>query len=125
MFSRFGGGIHPPEHKSITEELKFVNLPIPHTCYIPLQQHVGAPAKLAVNVGDLVTEGQLIGRADGLISANVHSSIPGKVAAIATVRHGVRAAGVRCHRGRGIVFLIGHAPGDLRLDGPLPRRNTR
>lgn len=85
MFSRFGGGIHPPEHKSITEELKFVNLPIPHTCYIPLQQHVGAPAKLAVNVGDLVTEGQLIGRADGLISANVHSSIPGKVAAIAAV----------------------------------------
>ena len=48
MFSRFGGGIHPPEHKSITEDLKFINLPIPHTCYIPLQQHVGAPAKLAV-----------------------------------------------------------------------------
>lgn len=85
MFSRFGGGIHPPEHKSITEELNFVNLPIPHTCYIPLQQHVGAPAKLAVKVGDLVSEGQLIGRADGLISANVHSSIPGKVADIAAV----------------------------------------
>jgi len=85
MFSRFGGGIHPPEHKSITEELKFVNLPIPHTCYIPLQQHVGAPAKLAVKAGDIVSEGQLIGRADGLISANVHSSIPGKVADIAVV----------------------------------------
>jgi electron transport complex protein RnfC len=72
MFSRFGGGIHPPGHKSITEDLKFVNLPIPHACSIPLQQHIGTPARLAVNVGDLVSEGQLIGCADGYISANVH-----------------------------------------------------
>ncbi|HNW27195.1 MAG TPA: electron transport complex subunit RsxC [Spirochaetota bacterium] len=85
MFSRFGGGIHPPGHKSITEDLKFINLPIPHACYIPLQQHIGAPAKLAVAVGDIVSEGQLIGRADGFISANVHSSIPGRVADIAPV----------------------------------------
>jgi Na+-translocating ferredoxin:NAD+ oxidoreductase subunit C len=85
MFSRFGGGIHPPGHKSITENLKFINLPIPHTCYIPLLQHIGAPARLAVKIGDLVSEGQLIGAADGDISANVHSSIPGKVVAIAPV----------------------------------------
>jgi electron transport complex protein RnfC len=82
MFSRFGGGIHPPGHKSITEDLKFINLPIPHTCYIPLLQHIGAPARLAVKTGDFVSEGQLIGAADGVISANVHSSIPGKVADI-------------------------------------------
>ncbi len=85
MFSRFGGGIHPPGHKSITEEQKFINLSIPHVCSIPLQQHIGAPAKLAVTVGDVVSEGQLIGSADGVISANVHSSIPGKVVDIATV----------------------------------------
>jgi electron transport complex protein RnfC len=85
MFSRFGGGIHPPGHKSITEDLKFINLPIPHTCFIPLLQHIGAPAKLAVKTGDFVSEGQLIGAADGVISANVHSSIPGKVADIASI----------------------------------------
>ncbi len=85
MFSRFGGGIHPPGHKSITEDLKFINLPIPHACYIPLQQHIGAPARLAVATGDIVSEGQLIGSADGFISANVHSSIPGKVVDVATV----------------------------------------
>ncbi len=85
MFSRFGGGIHPPGHKSITEDLEFVNFPIPHACYIPLLQHIGAPSKLAVTVGDIVSEGQLIGSADGFISANVHSSIPGKVVDIATV----------------------------------------
>jgi len=85
MFSRFGGGIHPPGHKNITEDLKFINLPIPHTCYIPLLQHIGAPAILAVKIGDLVSEGQLIGAADGVISANVHSSIPGKVVDIAPI----------------------------------------
>lgn len=86
MFSRFGGGIHPPGHKNITEDLKFINLPIPHTCYIPLLQHIGAPARLAVKIGDFVSEGQLIGAADGVISANVHSSIPGKVVDIAPIR---------------------------------------
>lgn len=85
MFSRFGGGIHPPGHKSKTEDLKFKNLPIPHTCYIPLLQHIGAPARLAVNIGDFVSEGQLIGAADGVLSANVHSSIPGKVADITSM----------------------------------------
>lgn len=85
MFSRFGGGIHPPGHKSITEDQKFINLPIPHACSIPLQQHVGTPARLAVSVGDMVSEGQLIGSADGFISANVHSSIPGKVADVVPV----------------------------------------
>jgi electron transport complex protein RnfC len=85
MFSRSGWGVHPPESKAGTKGLKFINLPIPHTCSIPLLQHVGAPAKPAVSRGDLVAEGQLIGSADGVISANVHSSIPGKVADIATV----------------------------------------
>ncbi len=85
MFSRFGGGIHPPGHKSITQDLKFINLPIPHACSIPLQQHVGAPAEPVVSVGEIVSEGQLIGRAKGVISANVHSSIPGKVVDIAPV----------------------------------------
>lgn len=85
MFSRFGGGIHPPEHKNITELQKFINLPVPHTCYIPLLQHSGVPARLIVGRGDLVSEGQCIGRADGPRSANVHSSIPGKVVDIAGI----------------------------------------
>ncbi len=83
MGSSFPGGIHPPEHKGATRDLEFLNLPVPHTCYIPLQQHIGAPAKPVVQPGDGVTEGQLIGAADGFISANVHSSIPGKVLDIA------------------------------------------
>ncbi len=75
----FKGGIHPLENKDITNDKKFITLSIPHVCYIPLQQHLGKPAKPVVDVGDVVQEGQLIGEADGFISANIHSSIPGKV----------------------------------------------
>ncbi len=85
MFSSFRGGIHPRENKQITEELPFTNFSIPHSCSIPLQQHIGAPAKPVVEQGEYVKEGQLIGEADGLVSANVHSSIPGKVQDIAEV----------------------------------------
>ncbi len=85
MFSSFRGGVHPREYKGITEELPFTNFSVPHTCCIPLQQHIGAPAKPVVEAGDYVSEGQLIGEAQGLVSANVHSSIPGKVREIAEV----------------------------------------
>lgn len=78
-FLSFRGGIHPPGMKELTKDKEFSNLPVPHTCYIPMQQHIGKPAKPVVEVGDAVQEGQLIGATDGFISSNVHSSIPGKV----------------------------------------------
>ncbi len=78
----FKGGIHPLENKHYTEDIEFTALSVPQTCYIPLQQHLGKPAKPVVNVGDMVEEGQLIGEADGFISANIHSSVPGKVVEI-------------------------------------------
>lgn len=78
----FKGGVHPPEHKKATEHSDVENLSIPHECFIPLQQHIGKPAVPVVEVGDYVNEGQLIAKADGFISANVHASVPGKVTAI-------------------------------------------
>jgi electron transport complex protein RnfC len=85
MFASFGGGIHPPVHKGGTKDLNFINLAIPHICFIPLQQHIGTPAIPVVEKGDMVYEGQLIGRAQGFVSANVHASIPGRVLDIAEV----------------------------------------
>ncbi|MDY6935421.1 MAG: electron transport complex subunit RsxC [Spirochaetota bacterium] len=75
----FRGGIHPSENKHFTEDKKFTNLSIPQLCYIPLQQHIGKPAVPVVEVGDTVQEGQLVGKAEGFVSANVHASVPGKV----------------------------------------------
>jgi len=79
----FAGGIHPPENKHVTADKPFANLSIPQQCYIPMLQHIGRPAKPVVQVGDTVAEGQLIGEADGLISANIFASIPGRVVEIA------------------------------------------
>lgn len=46
---------------------------------IKLSQHIGAPAKAIVSVGEIVSEGQLIAEpADGL-SVGIHASICGKV----------------------------------------------
>ncbi|MBS6930713.1 MAG: electron transport complex subunit RsxC, partial [Lachnospiraceae bacterium oral taxon 082] len=45
----------------------------------PLVQHIGAPAKPLVAVGDEVLVGQIIAEAGGFISANVVSSVSGKV----------------------------------------------
>ncbi|RYY73375.1 MAG: electron transport complex subunit RsxC [Gammaproteobacteria bacterium] len=78
----FPGGIHPPENKTQSTQLPLGNLPIPPQLIIPLNQHLGTPAKPVVQVGDKVLAGQLIAEADGTFSANVHASSSGKVVAI-------------------------------------------
>ena len=51
---------------------------------LPLSQHLGAPAKAVVQVGDCVKKGDLIGKIpDGAaVSANVHASISGRIFAV-------------------------------------------
>jgi electron transport complex protein RnfC len=78
----FHGGIHPPDNKHFTNRIPFKYLSIPQKSFIPLQQHIGKPATPVVEAGQLVEEGQLIGQANGLISANVHATVPGKVVEI-------------------------------------------
>lgn len=75
-------GIHPDDYKYFTSKKEIQNTDIPNIVYIPTIQHLGAPAKIIVNIGQHVEEGQIIAEADGFISANVHSSIPGRVIGI-------------------------------------------
>lgn len=79
MFNSFRGGIHPPQRKNLTMNAGIMNLPVPQVCYIPMLQHTGAAAEPVVKKGDIVSEGELIGRALGEDSVNVHASVPGKV----------------------------------------------
>ncbi|QZE15938.1 electron transport complex subunit RsxC [Halosquirtibacter laminarini] len=72
------GGIHPAENK-LSANAKIHTLPIPKTVYIPMGQHIGAPATPLVKKGDMVKVGQMIGKASGFVSANIHSSVSGKV----------------------------------------------
>jgi Na+-translocating ferredoxin:NAD+ oxidoreductase subunit C len=76
-----GGGVHPRDEK-LTALLPIRDAGIPPIVAIPLSMHVGKPAKPLVKAGDPVKTGQLIGAADGFISANVHSSVTGTVAKV-------------------------------------------
>ena len=72
------GGIHPPENK-LSAGKKITALAAPKQVIIPLSQHIGAPAQAVVKKGDLVKVGTLVAKAGGFVSANIHSSVSGKV----------------------------------------------
>ena len=76
------GGVHPDDNK-ISRNCKIEALPLPQTVYISMAQHLGAPAKPIVAIGDKVKAGQPIAEPGGFISAWVHSSVSGTVKSIA------------------------------------------
>lgn len=75
------GGIHPAENKFAAGK-KIRTASLPKLVAIPLAHYIGTPSEAVVKRGDLVKVGQLIGKANGFISANVHSSVSGKVSKI-------------------------------------------
>ena len=82
-FRTHGGAAVP--HRKNTAQLQTAVLPCPDQVTIPMQQHVGAPCKPLVKVGDTVDVGQKIGDSDAYVSAPIHASISGKVTAITQV----------------------------------------
>jgi electron transport complex protein RnfC len=79
------GGIHPEYRKEHTSEKAIVALPMPAALYIPLQQHIGAPAEVLVAEGDLVKKGQMIARSGGAVSSPQHAPSSGRIKAVAEV----------------------------------------
>jgi len=84
---KFKGGVHPEGHKEITERLAVVESRAPDRVWIPLQQHIGAPCEPLVKKGDQVKKGQKIGESEGFVSAPVHASVSGTVAAVEPYYH--------------------------------------
>ncbi len=82
MVHRFFGGVHPKGNKEATERVPItpLTLPVPQVV-LPMSQHVGAPCKPVVAVGDQVKVGQVIGEPTGL-GAPIHASVSGKVIAV-------------------------------------------
>lgn len=80
---RFHGGLHLPDHKALSCEQAIAPATLPKRLVLPLQQHIGAPAKPIVEVGDRVLKGQMIGQPDGFVSAALHAPTSGTVVAIA------------------------------------------
>ena len=77
----FFGGIHPKYNKEMSTGITSFHTVTPKQVVIPLLQHIGAPCKPLVQVGDRVLMGQKIGDGEGLC-VPVHASVSGTVVAI-------------------------------------------
>lgn len=75
----FHGGVHPTEYKELTENCAFEIMPLPEEIILPVSQHLGKDASPQVKKGDDVLSGQLVAKAEGFISAPIHTSVAGKV----------------------------------------------
>ena len=76
------GGVHPPENKIQSTSEAIGSIPLADELVLPLNQHIGAMAIPAVEVGENVLKGQLIADADGIFSATLHASTSGSITAI-------------------------------------------
>jgi electron transport complex protein RnfC len=75
----FRSGVHPRDEKHWTEHKATENAPLPERLFVPLSQHIGAPARAVVTKGDKVLAGQVIGEPVGFVSARVHAPTSGTV----------------------------------------------
>ena len=69
-------------HRKNTAAMQTVAMPLPSEIRLPLVQHIGAPAKPVVAVGDAVYVGTRVAEAGGFVSVDIHSGVSGKVKAI-------------------------------------------
>jgi Na+-translocating ferredoxin:NAD+ oxidoreductase subunit C len=75
-------GVPVPEKKELTAHKPTIDGPDTSELVFPMSMHIGAPAEIVVDVGDTVEVGTLIGDAQKTVSANIHSSVSGKVKTI-------------------------------------------
>jgi electron transport complex protein RnfC len=81
------GGVHPEEHKELTEHLEIEVMPPPDQVVLPLSMHFGAPAKPLVKKKQEVREGEVIATVEKALGAPIHSSVTGVVKAIEPRAH--------------------------------------
>jgi electron transport complex protein RnfC len=83
----FKSGVHPPDEKAITAGIASRRLPFSDELILPLSQHLGAPAKALVQIGDRIERGDVLAEASGFISAPIHATAAGTVKDIALWPH--------------------------------------
>ncbi len=75
---RSSEGVHAP-HNKLTDNSRTRIMPVPDFIYLPLRQHIGAPAKPIVGKGDEVFVGTKVAEAGGFVSSPIYSGVSGKV----------------------------------------------
>ncbi len=78
----FRGGIHPYDGKALSKDKPILMVLPKGDLVYPLSQHIGAPAKPIVEIGERVLAGQKIAEAGGFVSAPIHASVSGTIKAI-------------------------------------------
>ena len=76
------GGVHPHDNKIYSAHQPITECPLPEKAIIPLVQHIGAPAQPVVEKGQIVIVGELLAKAGGFVSANIHSPFSGTITKI-------------------------------------------
>lgn len=88
LFKAFRGndwGVHPDDRKRPAADAPTRVMPLPEALYLPLQQHLGAPARPIVMVGQTVKKGERIADPAGMISAPIHAPTSGTITAITDI----------------------------------------
>ncbi|MBD3671191.1 MAG: electron transport complex subunit RsxC, partial [Gammaproteobacteria bacterium] len=78
----FHGGLHLDGHKAESTARPLETMPVAKRLVLPLLQHIGVPAHPLVEAGQTVRKGEVIARAEGAVSTNLHAPTSGKVIAI-------------------------------------------
>ncbi len=78
----FQGGIHPYDGKDLSKDRPIRDILPKGELVYPLSQHIGAPARAIVAVGDRVLAGQKIAESGGFVSAPIYASVSGTVKAV-------------------------------------------
>ncbi|QEP43287.1 electron transport complex subunit RsxC [Ectothiorhodospiraceae bacterium BW-2] len=80
---QFHGGIKLEGFKRLSNQTPATPLPLPTRLTLPLQQHIGQPARPVVQEGERVLKGQLLAESSGYVSAPIHAPTSGTILAIA------------------------------------------
>lgn len=87
MAVTFKGGFHVRDYKELTCDIETRTVPDCDMHIFPMRQHIGAPLKALVQIGDRVKVGQKIADSTEFVSAPVHSSVSGTVTDIKPYFH--------------------------------------
>ncbi len=75
----FPGGVHPSQHKTLSNCCVIQKIDLPEKLYVPVKQHIGVEGEIIVAVGDSVLKGQALTRSENAFAVPVHASSSGVV----------------------------------------------
>ena len=110
-------GVHAPHRKNTAASPSQI-MPVPSSVTIPMQMHIGKPARPIVKVGDKVHVGTLIAEADGFVSSPIHASVSGTVSKLIDIP---TSSGAKCPA------VVIESDGEMSMDPALtaPEVNTK